>query len=395
MAVSGEFTRASTNGTYTVSYFDANGAVALTASLSTTYYYVAKDSDLYKIFDAVYTPNKDVTITGTATAASLFHVTIGAAATGDVIELKGTTVPTGTTGALKEIQVGLPNENNSTLPDFVIPPGGLGDGSTTYSYTRIVVNNGAYLNINSDQAYAQVFSGGGGTPTAGNFNSGNITVMAGGKLRDSAYKMWPLGNGSTISVLEGGFLAVGPGDSAGNWADSAVTGESATQASAWYDGWLIGDSNAKIHLGGVTTESFVEAIEVRDGYVLVNGYATVKQDISLMYDVLLTRGSQVVIESGTAVTMLPGKAGSATYDFYGQPSAESPSYTTPSITNPSTVTVESTASILGSSLSSGSFTAGTETTLVISTSSNTAINEAAHGYTGAGTFTIFEIPTAE
>jgi uncharacterized repeat protein (TIGR02543 family) len=350
--VDAEATRASLSGTVKVLFADADRPFARIDQSGSKWVHFAADADILNILRAVYLPNAtSADAEKNAKSGALFHINIGAAPAGDLIEVKGTDIPAGASAAQPfEIQVGTPGQDNGGLPDFVIPPGGLGDGSTSYGTTRIVVNNGAYLNIDSDQAFADVYASSptGHTPTDGKFRDGNITVQSGGKLRDSAYKLWPLGNGSTLSILEGGALAVGKGNSNGEWADSAVTGSTAPTDSAardWYTGWLIGGSDAKIQLGGETTESFNDAIEVRDGYVMVNGSAIVKQDISLMYDVLITRGSRVTIESGKTVLMLTGKTGGGSYEFYGQPAGSSSSWTTPSNSDPSKLVLNGGAAI--------------------------------------------------
>jgi hypothetical protein len=398
-AVSGIFARPAAGSTvYKVTYADENGVVQLKTENDSdgVWYYAPTSEAPYKIFNAVYAPNKDVVKDDTK-AVDLFFITLGneADGSGDKIELKGTAIPNSNSAAApKEIHVGIPNADNASLPEFIIPPGALGDGSSTYSGSRIVVNAGAYLNIDSDQTWTSVFGGDTDNATQGKFNSGNITVKKGGKLRDSAYKLWPLGAGSTLSVLEGGFLAVGKGTGSGAWADSDVSDEETKEmAASWYGGWLIGDANAKIHLGsGGTTESFVEAIEVRDGFVMVNGYATVKRDISLMYDVLLTRGSEVTIAAD--VTMLTGKSGGGTYDFYGQPETASPSFSTPNNSSPSAILLKSDKKIINSSLGD----ATGEVKILTGASGDTRLDagssgtQATGGWDNVGTFYIFTLP---
>jgi uncharacterized protein YjdB len=395
-AVSGEFTRAANAGTYKIAYADAAGVIRLTdENGDAAWYFAQTDGDLYKIFDAVYTPNADVTDSAGNKAVDLFFVTLGADSNGDKIELKGTAIPSGESSANPaEIQIGIPNADNTSLPDFIIPAGALGGtNNESYSTTRIVVNEGAYLNIDSDQTWASVYGTENKTPTPGQFRNGNITVKSGGKLRDSAYKFWPLGSGSTLSVLEGGFLAVGKGDRNGDWADAAVDAQTGDIAKEYYGGWLIGDSTAKIYLGGGgTTESFNDAIEICDSLVMLNGYAIVQKDISLMYDVLVTRGSALEIADGKEIMMLSGKAGGAiigsTYDFYGQPSGASPSFTTPNTSIPSQIVLKPGASIVGSSLGTANSllnSGGSDMSLTVS-STSVSING---GWPAAGSFFIF------
>ncbi|MDR2421197.1 MAG: hypothetical protein LBD49_03710, partial [Oscillospiraceae bacterium] len=345
MAVSGEFTRSGNNGTYTVAYFDANGAVALTASSSssTTYYYVAKASDLYKIFDAVYTPNKDVTTTGTATAASLFHVTIGAAATGDVIKLQGDPG----TGA-KTINVGYPNNaDNSFFPPVEIPFQQLGtsDASgTAYQSVNIVVNNGVYLDIDAGTAEQNLPTGLSGS---GNFTNGTLTVASGAKVRDSAWYGFPLGAGSAIVVLEGGYLAVGEGDRNGN------------STSDVYDGWIIAPedtSNAWIQLGSMGTEpgggTRIEIVNTTTGIapVLLYGKATISGYVNLFYDVFVSAGSEIIVENGGQLVQHAAASGAA--KIYGQPASTNANVPSGFASAPaSKITIESGGSIDNSYLS--------------------------------------------
>ncbi|MDR2044573.1 MAG: hypothetical protein LBQ15_09460 [Clostridium sp.] len=318
-AITGLFRRPESGSViYTVQSFDTvTGVAQLISDDSSRWYAVPKTEAAYGIFDAVYTPNRDVT-----GAAALFHVTVGTESKNDSIALQGTNVPTAQNGSKVYIQVGKPGVDNAAgnarLPGFTIPAGGLGSDGGDYKGTWIVVNSGAYLDIVSDQtwdnAFGQTFSAG----TAGKFKNGTVMAAPGGSIRDSAYKAWPLGEGSIITVSAGGKLAVGPGTREGTWADSRLTNGAAETASSYYSGWLIG---GKITFDG-SEATAGHYIDVAAAGVLLNGAATVNSSVSLMYDVYLTAGSSVTIAQGATLAFLSGtndNQGSFEGRFYGQP----------------------------------------------------------------------------
>ncbi|MDR1328072.1 MAG: S-layer homology domain-containing protein [Oscillospiraceae bacterium] len=310
-----EFARPTgTEETYKVAALKADGAVKLQSGTNftdSTWYYAATGSDVYKIFDAIYTPNKDLT-----GAVELFHITLGANSTNDKIEVKGTTIPQGTQGSIKEIQIGIPGADNS-LPDFIIPPGALGASSATYSYTRLVVNNGVYLNIDSDQ---KIDTLGSATPTAGNFIAGNITVKSGGKLRDGAYSDWPLGDNSTLAIEAGGYLAVGPGNKDGQYQQRSNTSVSSDPFEHGMNGWLIGpkdddDTLSRVQLGK-TDYASSQIWVAKDWVYLTDGsYAKVAQYANVYpYNILVGQGS--IVEIAAELDTLQG---STQAKFYGSP----------------------------------------------------------------------------
>ena len=314
-AVNGKFTRATAGGPFTVNSYTPAGSVPAVVSLkhSTNQdkLYVVEDAAIVNIFDSVYTPNA-----GNADVLALFHITIGAnvSGSGDKIGIMGTTVPAVT------IHIGKPDAGNSALPDFEIPPAGLGNGNSDYTGAILQVNNGAYLNIASDQTWAGAFpsSGSYSAGTQGKLKNGSVYVMAGGKARDGAYKAWPLGEGSVFTVYKGGYLAVGPGTREGIAAapagdDSAI----GKPVADYYGGWLIG---GKVVFDGGATESIQnEHIIVTNNSVLLAGRARVLQQTNIMYDLWLTAGSILTVESQLA--FLHGANDNTTVPkaIYGQP----------------------------------------------------------------------------
>jgi hypothetical protein len=300
-----------------VEYFD--GAALLESGNQTDSYYVA-DPVAKNIFESVYEPNKDVA-DGENKAIGLFHVVLGVAEDGseDIIEVKGDNVPSGDglNGTI-EIQIGAPGADNSALPDFIIPPGALGNGGP-YSGTRIVVNSGAYLNIDSDQAIGSLAS-----QTPGQFVGGNITVKSGGKLRDGAYSDWPLGSNSTFSIEAGGYLAVGPGNKDGNYeqrhVEELIVGDDPYERG--FDGWLIGpegDASSRIQLGKTDYASSQIWVAQDWAYLVSGSYAKVAQYANVYpYNILVGSGSIVEIAAE-----LDTKQGDTQARFYGVPATAS------------------------------------------------------------------------
>jgi hypothetical protein len=257
-----------------------------------------------------------------------------------------------------EIQLGLPGEDNAALPGFVIKPGGLGDGSSTYSGTRIVVNNGAYLDIDSDQKLDTLTSA---MPTAGKFKVGNVTVKSGGKLRDGAYSDWPLGDGSTFAIEAGGYLAVGPGDRSGQYIQRVSNAVSNDPFASGFDGWLIGpsgDINSRIQLGG--TDYASSQIWVAKGWVYLydGSYAKVASYANIYpYNVLVGQGSivEIAAELETSEDTTQAK-------FYGSPAAVSSATPEPATFQGGTVKITGSGTVSGVALGlsgSSDITSGT------------------------------------
>ncbi|MDR1033397.1 MAG: hypothetical protein LBL41_01315, partial [Bifidobacteriaceae bacterium] len=245
----------------------------------------------------------------------------------DLIEVKGDKIPnSGDATRPVEIQVGLPGVDNSALPDFIIPPAALGaDDVTTYGGSRIVINKGAYLNIDTNQTMGE-------SGDSGRFRSGNITVKSGGKVRDSAYSDWPLGAGSTFTVETGAFLAVGPGNSDGAYMkrtaaqtyDPPITDEASCGADPYcpgFIGWLIGPEkniDSRIQLGGIDANSGQIWVAKSWVYLTGGGYAKIAKYANIYpYNVLVGAHSTVEIAAE-----LETNQGGTQAKFYGVPEAQ-------------------------------------------------------------------------
>jgi hypothetical protein len=315
---------------------DGGGVAALTADPaedgedatgeSETVWYYVSDSGLNNIFDSVYTPNRNV-----EGAVALFHIVLAADsdddAAVDVIEVKGADVPKRSSDGdgFVYIEIGKNDGTVNNLPDFIIPPGGLGasageNDSVSYKGTILRVNKGAYLNIDSDQTLENAFTDAAfSAGTAGKFKDGSVYIMAGGKVRDSAYKAWPLGEGSVFTVYKGGYLAVGQGVNTGE-----ATGDDFEKAN--YGGWLIGGGtdDGKVVFGGANESIVNPCIVVTNTSVVLKGVATVRADISLMYDLWLTAGSQLTVASDATLTFIQGSNDNTNIAkaIYGQPGTD-------------------------------------------------------------------------
>jgi hypothetical protein len=282
--------------------------------------------NLAAYFNSIYTPNtigsaksdKRATVPFTKEITdkvlNLFTVVYGSAPANDWIALSGTDIPVGdTTKGRVMIDVGIPGVDNDTdaytMPDVVIPAGGLGDadGTPAYTYAAIRVNDGAYVDIFSDQ---ENFSD--TDWTDGRFLSGNLIVANGGKLRDSAYKGFPLGTGSTITVRFGGYFGVFPeGEADGrsglmdNYYDRTYTGwmiAPANTANAWAV-WSVSDENSR--------NGYLDCYEVDENgsaNVLLNGVMDVTGTMNMMYNVYMTRGSKITVKDGGELTNSAGYA---------------------------------------------------------------------------------------
>ncbi|MDR1033528.1 MAG: InlB B-repeat-containing protein [Bifidobacteriaceae bacterium] len=309
---------------------------------------VATDLDILQTLRAIYLPNKDVQ-SGSggdlANALELFYYIVSAdkTATPDIVEMKGEKVPnSGDVNAPLEIHIGIPEASNAGLPDFVIPPAALGDGNTQYQGTRIVVNNGAYLLVDSDQSFngSDSFT----TPTAGKLKNGNVEAKAGGKIRDAAFSDWPLGTNSSFTIRADGYLAVGPGTRDGKFEGRTYSGGNTTYTDPTNDagcsnlnppfnsycpgmaGWLIGpqnDSLSRIELGKVDGKSntiHVTTNTDKQGWVYLEDGSrakVVKYANIYPYNVIVGKGS--AIEIAAELTTDDGNGTQAR--FYGNPTS--------------------------------------------------------------------------
>jgi hypothetical protein len=296
MPVSRAFSRDSDTGTYTVGYCDSYGAAALVSGGAAEWVYFVKDSPEHRMFNAVYTPNAPES-KGEASEAilGLFHITIGADAAADGIELSGTALPA---GANIVIDIGIPNET-SQLPSVYIPYRGLGADGGDYAHLRIRVNRGAELVILADNT--GYIEGG-----AGYFKGGTVEVMGGGKLRDGAYEGLPLGEDTVIISRLGSYLAVGPDD---------TTNE-------LFTGWLLGPQDARIQWdSGDQTAGY---IEFHEGKMALAAIVTVRKTLGLQSNVWFVGGAKITvdIQEDNAVDGNRGIfANGGGFKFYGRKSA--------------------------------------------------------------------------
>jgi hypothetical protein len=311
------------------------------ANTVTKLVHFAADADIVNMLRVIYLPNQYVQSGEGATLANavdLFHIKLATNASDDIIEIKGTKVPNGTSSSdIREIHVGKPDADNSALPDFVIPKGALGSTETSvlYQFSRIVINNGAYVNIDSDQ-YLTATGVSAAQTTAGNYRNGNVEVKSGGKVRDSAYNDWPLGTNSTFTVEAGGYMSVGAGNRDGQFVPRTAAdayGSAVSDCSTYVGdagtvefvqrsycagmlGWLIGpnqDTDSRIQLGRMDKQA--SAIYVSDGWVyLTNGsYAKIAKYANIWhYSVLVGSGSEIEIDAE-----LGTKQGDEQAKFYG------------------------------------------------------------------------------
>ncbi|MDR1033806.1 MAG: hypothetical protein LBL41_03440, partial [Bifidobacteriaceae bacterium] len=222
----------------------------------------------------------------------------------DLIEVKGDKIPnSGDATRPVEIQVGLPGVDNSSLPEFRIPSnaagdgGLLGDGNTSYSGSRFVVNDGAYFNIYiatpaSYPDFGKLMGG-----YTGGFNSGNITVRQGGILRDGSLTAWPLGTGSTITARWGSSVLIGPGDRYGN-DDSWV--KAALDSQGFSYGFFVApndkDSIAVWSSEADKNDGYIDIGIGVTGEVNVNANLTVKKGLGLTYRLFIRVGRVLTID---------------------------------------------------------------------------------------------------
>jgi hypothetical protein len=323
---------------YTVAYYDKNGAVGLKTGGGTTWYYVPPGISfkntglpLRNIFNAVYTPNAPNTAdeietgkttvaytdTISAAALSLFTVTIGASADDDKLEIKGTGLPVASGASNQKpivIDIGIPDENNSSLK-FYIPCQGLGASGGTYSHIRFRVNRGAETVILADNS-SYIASGAGHSCATGYFNNGCIEVMEGGKLRDGAYEGFPLGSNAVILSRLGSYLAVGPESSF-----SSSTAGYVENLDKWYTNWLIGPEGDSPRIQWGSGDQNGDYIEVRQGRLAISANVTVKKTLGLIYSVWFVNGPTITIDAANDSLQIGGKKGlfanGTAYKFYG------------------------------------------------------------------------------
>jgi hypothetical protein len=340
MPVSKVFARNGGTTGYRVEYYDAYGVTGLKNGGAAQWYLVT-DTNLKKIFNAIYTPNApgttDTIESGKTTIAydagisqaalSLFTVTVGSNANGDKIEIKGTALPAKTGASNKNlivIDIGISGEDNTSLK-FYIPYRELGTPTGAYGHIRFRVNRGAEAVILADNSRYINNNGAGNASEPGYFNNGCIEVMAGGKLRDGAYEGFPLGSNAVILNNLGSYLAVGPESSF-----SSATAGYAAGRDKWYEGWLIGPSGSGNNAPRIVWDSGDQSgsyIEVRPGKLAISANVTVKKTLGLIYSVWFVNGPTVTIDavSDNNTPTIAGKKGlfanGTGYKFYGTKTA--------------------------------------------------------------------------
>jgi hypothetical protein len=316
------FERAS--GTYRVSYYGEVATGSYVAglkkdSVDIKYYLVKTTTEngyFNNLFNTIYTPNKansntdsiengkttvayDATIS--AAVLPLFNIVLDTSdPTKDKVNLTGTGLPAtnvvnpgASSSNLIIIDIGLPGVANTGLPKFYIPLNGEANGSakgtlgngedtTGYGHIRLRVNNGAELVILADNS--GIASGASCPP--GGFKNGAVEVMSGGKLRDGAYRGFPLGSGAVLINRYGSYLSVGPEGNTGQNLD------------AWYYGYLIGpagntiDTQPRIRWTGGPGDF----LEVREGKLAFSGKATVQKNMGLIYSAWFVGNSEITID---------------------------------------------------------------------------------------------------
>ncbi|MDR1067166.1 MAG: hypothetical protein LBL35_07045, partial [Clostridiales bacterium] len=318
------------------------------------------------LFRAIYEPNKpgysttagkpaasahDLTDEESASVLSLFTVRLGNTEEDDVIEISDSD-SSEISGPLF-VNLGYPTvADNSFLPDFVITPENIG-ASHSYEDVTFLVNNGTYLNIDSDQKTEGITGGDYEPGTASSSFAGSILVRNGGRARVSAWNAWPFVDDSNVIVSAGGYLALGQGDRSGAIATDAL--ESHTDLQDYYNGWFVGTSdNDKIRLNSPNSY-----IALNETSILLDGDATVNNDVSIARSFYLTGASTLTIADGVRFTF----GNDLNYNqyttkaFYGQPGAQ--------------IVISSDASVVDDSADNPSF--GSSTTPV-STSTWIATN---------------------
>jgi hypothetical protein len=258
----------------------------------------------------------------------LFTIAFGADYRTSTILLKGSDLP-GVSGAppgfVIVLDLGLPAEmldaakyTNDGLK-FFIPHKGLGTASSNYGHIRLRVNRGAELVIEADNS-GYINSGAGHPSDDGNFDQGQVEVMAGGKLRDGAYEGFPLGNGAVLLNRLGSYLAVGPEPGSPD-----ARGTKAQAYNDYYAGWLIGPAGSSARIEWGTGDQNGNYIEVRKGNLAFSANVTVKKTLGLMYNAWFVNEPAVTIDvknDGLTILGKPGLfANGADYKFYGTASA--------------------------------------------------------------------------
>jgi hypothetical protein len=347
-----EFKRPTANSVeYRIGFYDnATGLASLSTGGDYTQYKVT-DSGLRKLFNTVYSPNApettDTVESGktaikynaaiSQAALGLFKITVGQNSAGDKAEIKGNILPdaaNATSGNLIVIDIGIPGEDNSGLT-FSIPDRGLGSPNGLYAHVRFRVNKGACLVIQADNSAYEVVGVGNSCPT-GYFNGGCVEVMAGGKLRDTAWEGFPLGNNAVILSRSGSYLAIGAESYKDNGTDKSMLDYTGADFQKYYAGWLIGptDESQGLYGGSVFKPRIVwdagqgaeKYIEIRHGEIAIDAKVTIRRSFGLIYSVWFIGDSSLAINIDKTETVIFGTAQNQVhgvfangddYNFYG------------------------------------------------------------------------------
>ena len=307
---------------YTVRYVDRYGAACLAGDGGEGWYYV-EDAGLRRLFNAVYAPNApgsppdgmgdgkpavaytaENKETVSDRALALFKIILGSDRSGDRVEIRGPDLPEAAdAGPDKQIVIDiglpassggnalLPEEDNSLLPAFSVPAGGLGAVGGDYAHIRLRVNWGVSLRIEADGLY-------------GNLTNGVAEVMPRGKLRSAAAEGFPLGEGGLIVAQNGSAVGLGP------------------------EGWFIGPSSGGspdiLWDGGDQTGNY---LEIREDRLAFSASITVRKSLKLKHRVWFVNGPTLTIDAGTS---LDGNKGLFARDgavFYGKADTSGGFYT--------------------------------------------------------------------
>jgi hypothetical protein len=321
MPVGGVFNRSGAAGEYTVEYVDQNGAVRVQPAAGGPKWYYLPDEDLRKLFTAVYSPNAPGTVDNVEQGAAavpyteeisrkvlnLFTIIVGPAPSDDRITIKGTDLPAGTDRYHPVvIDAGIPGEDNSGLPTFIIPAGELGAAGKDYVHIRLRANRGVYLVIEADNNYL----------VKGNLTNGTAEVVGGGRLRNGAYKGSPLGENAVTLVRLGSFFATGPEKSF----DPLNPGYNAA-IDDFYSGWLIGPASGNPRIQWGVGDQNGDYFEIRSEGIAFSADITVKKTLILDSSLWFINGPTLTIDAAGDSLLYEGEKGLITangdYRFYG------------------------------------------------------------------------------
>jgi hypothetical protein len=322
--------------------------------------FLVEDEGLQKIFRAVYTPNAPesedaaaksaastklaVPFTETVSEAvlSLFKITVGADAGGDLIEIGGAELPPADPPRVTIIDIGIPEEGSSG-PACFIRPQGLGSAGEDYAHIRLRVNAGASLVIQADNS-----KGEGEACPPGLLAGGTVEVMGGGELRNGAYRGFPLGKGSTIIVRLNSRFATGPEDT--GWLVAPASEENAALC------WGTGDQNGSYIEIRDKPPGTGDGGDSGDGTLAFDVNLTMRKSLPLRYHVWMVNGPALTID----VPEGPGIGGQrglvaedARYKIYGtyvKSGGQNPG------SSPATITVKKGSAISRSALTAGEAT---------------------------------------